>query len=130
MSAQAKWDHSPVIVTAPRAWAASAASTTPGQSAGVAPPRLSPVSAFRCSRAVTPVRSAALAMAATKAVEPAVTSMPRRTASAGSPNAIRHSTGAVMPASRRATASVRSATPSQPAPPASAARAAATMPCP
>ena len=130
ISAQAKWDHRPTTRTAPPAWAASAASTTPGQSARVAPPRVSPVSAFRCSRAVTPARSAAPATRATKAAEPAVTSMPAAIASAGSPTAIRHSTGAVSPARRSATASARSAVPSQLAPPASAARAAGTMPWP
>ena len=56
--------------------------------------------------------------------------MPARIASAGSPMAIRHSTGSVIPAARSASASVRSAVPSQVAPPASAARAAGIMPCP
>ena len=132
MSAQAKCDHRPVTRTEPRAWAASAAASTPGQSAGVAPPRLSPVSALRCSRARarTPTRTAAASTFATEAAEPAARSMSWRIASAGSPNVIMHRTGAVMPARRSATASSRSATPSQAAPPASAARAAGTMPWP
>ena len=72
MSAQAKCDHRPVTRTEPRAWASRAASTTPGQSAAVAPPRLSPVSALRCSRARTPARTAAASILATNATEPAV----------------------------------------------------------
>jgi hypothetical protein len=129
-SAQAKWDHRPTTWSRPTAWAARAASTTPGQSARVAPPRPRPVSALRCSRAATPVRSAASATLVTTATEAAVTSTPARIASPGSPMAIRHSTGAVIPSARSASASARSAVPSQSAPPASAARAAGIMPCP
>ena len=50
MSAQAKCDHKPVTCTRPAACAASAACTRPAQSFAVAPPRLMPVSASRCSR--------------------------------------------------------------------------------
>ena len=67
---------------------------------------------------------------AANATEPAVRSTSYLIASAGSPKVIRQSTGAVIPACRSATASARSATPSQLAPPASAARAAGTMPWP
>ena len=56
--------------------------------------------------------------------------MPCAIAAAGAPKAIRQSTGAVIPAWRSASASVVSTTPSQLAPPASAARAAGTMPWP
>ncbi len=128
MSAQAKWDHRPTTRTRPRSSAASAASMSPGQSAGVAPPRFSPVSASRCSRAGRPARSAAAAILAAKAAEPAVTSMPASMAAAGSPIAISASTGAVMPARRSSSPSAASTTPSQVAPPASAARAAGTIP--
>ncbi len=84
-SAQAKCDHRPTTWSRPRAWPSRAASTSRGQSARVAPPRLRPVSAFRCSRAGLPAWPAAAATWATNPAEPADRSMPWAIASAGAP---------------------------------------------
>ena len=50
-SAYTKWLHTPTTSTRPSACAFAAASTSAGQSATVAPPRDSPVSILRCTRA-------------------------------------------------------------------------------
>jgi hypothetical protein len=122
----------PVIWARPAAWAASAAATSCGQSAAVAPPRDMPVSALRCSRAGRPARLAAAATACTRLAEPTDRSIPFRMASVWSPSGAANttSTRAVMPASRRASASLVCTTPSHFAPPASAAVATGIMPQP
>ena len=131
-SAYAKWLQTPTTSTSSAAAALAAAVTSSGQSAAVAPPRDSPVSTLRCTRARWPASRAAATTSAsahgaltersTSAATPAARSSPG--------TASQDSTGARMPAARSAIASSRKATPSQPAPPASAARAAGTRPCP
>ena len=132
MSAQAKCDQMPTILAWPAASAARAAATTPGQSAAVAPPRLMPVSASRCSRAGRPARAASAAIRRTSAAVPAVRSTPAAMARACGASGVpdRQSTGTVKPASRSAMASASWTTPSQVAPPASAADAEGSMPWP
>ena len=132
MSAHARCDQIPVIWTSPAASASRAAPITAGLSAAVAPPRDMPVSALRCSRAGRPARPAAAAIWPTSPADPADRSIPAAIASscAASGAASRHSTGAVIPARRSASASLVCTTPSQPAPAASAAVATGSWPCP
>src|SRR6185503_11449829 len=122
----------PITCTSPAAAALAAAVTRSGQSAAGAPPRDRPVSIFRCSRAGWPASRAAAAISvtvqgaladrSTSAATPAARSLPGA--------ASQDSTGVVIPALRSASASSRNATPSQLAPPASAARADGSRPCP
>ena len=69
-SAEAKCDHRPTTVTRPASSASLAAASSPGQSAGAAPPRLSPVSAFRWTRAGRPATVAAAASRRTRSADP------------------------------------------------------------
>ena len=69
-SAEAKCDQRPTTMR-PAASASLAAASTDGQSAGVAPPRLSPVSAFRWTRAGRPATAAAAASRRTMSADPA-----------------------------------------------------------
>ena len=124
----------PVVSIAPAAAAFAVASSSAGQSAAVQPLRDSPVSILRCTRAALP-SSAAVATTRSRAwPEDTETSTPA--ASAARSDSVSRgvhsqaSTGSVMPAARSASASSSIATPSQLAPPASAARAEATMPWP
>ncbi len=128
-SANAKWLQTPTTST-PSVRAAAAHSA--GQSAATAPPRDSPVSALRWTRATVPVAAAAAAAAASSARSYTPRSTPAATAGARSSSGVNShaSTGASMPAARRARASSRKATPSQAAPPASTAEALGTSPCP
>ena len=132
MSAQARCDQTAVISMSPAACAATAASTSAGQSVTVAPPRDMPVSALRCTRAGLPADRAAAVIRPSVPRVPTQRSTPRPMASAcdARGSSIRHSTGAVIPASRSARASGTPTTASQSAPPARAAVAAGTMPCP
>ena len=131
-SAEAKCDQRPTTVTRPASSASLAAASSPGQSAGAAPPRLSPVSAFRWTRAGRPATAAAAASRRTRSADPADRSTSAAMAAAWSCSgtAIRHRIGSSRPAWRSSSASATCTTPSQSAPPAIAARAAGTAPWP
>src|SRR5690606_25877758 len=131
-SAYARWLHTPTTSTSPSAWALPAASASAGHSATAAPPRPSPVSSFRWSRAGRPARRPAATISCNWCTLAAERSTPALTPScSGSPGASSQaSTGAVIPARRRVSASSRVQTPSAVAPASTAARATGTMPCP
>ena len=130
-SAQARCDQTPVTSTAPSAHAAATRCTISDQSVRM-PPRPSPVSTFTWTRAGRPRSCAAATTASSVQPLPTVTSMSASIAPAtsapGTKSQVRR--GAVTPAARSSRASVSWATPSQVAPPSSAARAEGTRPWP
>ena len=131
-SAYTKWLQTPMISAVPSACAFAAASTTAGQSSGVAPPRDRPVSILRWSRTGRSARLAAAMISLTWATLAALRSTFAATPSCSGRSGLNSQarTGAVMPARRRVNASPSVQAPSQVAPPSSAARAAGIMPCP
>ena len=122
-SAVAKWVMAPASRRSPRA--ATASATRVASAGSRVPSRPIPVSSLTCTPAPAASR-------ATKPSRQATTSAPAASATSSSSgdSAPITSTGPSTPASRRPRASSAVATASQLAPPACAARAAGTIPCP
>ncbi|AQW46538.1 uncharacterized protein SHXM_00001 [Streptomyces hygroscopicus] len=131
-SAHARCEHTATTSSTPSACALAASSTSSAHWAGEHPLRFSPVSIFRCTRAVRPRPAAAPPIARRPPTEEADSSMSALIAGAkSSPEACsQHSTGAVIPAARSSSASPTDATPRQSAPEVRAARATVIAPWP
>ena len=122
-SAVAKCVIAPTSRRSPRA--ATASATRVASSASRVPSRPIPVSSFTCTRVSGASRATNDSRQATTSARAA-----SATSSSSGDSAPITSTGPSMPASRSPRASSAVATASQLAPPASAARAAGTIPCP
>ncbi len=106
-SEQAKWLHRPTTSTVPSAAARAAAASSSDHDSAVAPPRDSPVSASRCTRAVRPAVRAAATTSSSSHTAPTDRSIPWAIGAArSSPGATTiASTGASTPPARSASAS-------------------------